>query len=221
MRLVLLGPPGVGKGTQADLIAHEFDILHYSTGDIFREILKGSSELSGKLAKYIDKGELVPDDIVSETIRRTLSNDGTKSKGWVLDGFPRNLVQAKMLDDLLCNVNQKLDFAIYLRAHRDILVDRLASRRVCSKCGIIYSLQINPPKENSICDECGGELIQRKDDERDTILKRILIFENEFAPIRHYYKDEEILIEVNGIGNVNDVFNHILENLKSGQERRN
>lgn len=221
MRLVLLGPPGVGKGTQADLIAHEFDILHYSTGDIFREILKSSSELSIKLAKYINRGELVPDNIVFATIKKTLSNNGVNRKGWILDGFPRNLIQAETLDELLIKENQKLDYAVYLNADKNILVERLSGRRVCSICGTIYSLQTNPPKKDGICDKCGGKLIQREDDREEIVLKRILIFENEFAPIRHYYKDEGILIEVNGIGNINDIFNHILENLKSGQKRRN
>ncbi len=221
MRLVMLGPPGVGKGTQATLIAHEFDIQHYSTGDIFREILKGSSNLSRELAKYLDAGNLVPDDIVFETIRKTLSEDGAGVNGWVLDGFPRNRKQAEMLDGLLLNENCKLDSAIYLAATRDVLVDRLSSRKVCSNCGAVYNLQMNRPKNNDICDKCGGKLIQRKDDEKETILKRIFIFESEFASLRQYYKDRGILLEVNGNGDTNDVFKQIREGLKSGQERGN
>lgn len=220
MRLVLLGPPGVGKGTQANLIANEFNIIHYSTGDIFREILNESSELSRKLVKYVNTGELVPDEIVIQTIKKVLSSDGINRKGWILDGFPRNLIQAEMLDDLLLEENKKLNFAVYLYADKNILIDRLSKRRVCSVCGIIYSLQTNPPKENGICDKCGGKLIQRKDDKKETILKRILIFEDEFNPIREYYINEGILIEVNGKGKVKDVFNQIIEELENGQKRR-
>ncbi len=221
MRLVLLGPPGVGKGTQANLIANEFNIKHYSTGDIFREILNESSKLSRKLVKYVNTGELVPDEIVIQTIKKVLSSDGINRKGWILDGFPRNLIQAEMLDDLLLEENKKLNFAVYLYADKNILIDRLSKRRVCSVCGIIYSLQTNPPKENGICDKCGGKLIQRKDDKKETILKRILIFEDEFNPIREYYINEGILIEVNGKGEVKDVFNQIIEELDNGQKRRN
>jgi adenylate kinase len=221
MRLVLLGPPGVGKGTQADLIAKEFKIKHYSTGDIFREILNGSSKLSRKLEKYVNTGELVPDEIVIQTIKKVLWRDGINRKGWILDGFPRNLIQAEMLDDLLSEENKKLNFAVYLYADKNILIDRLSKRRVCSVCGIIYSLQTNPPKRNGICDKCGGKLIQRKDDKKETILKRILIFEDEFNPIREYYINKGILIEVNGEGKVKDVFNQTIEKLKNGQKRRN
>jgi len=221
MRLVLLGPPGVGKGTQADLIANEFDIKHYSTGDIFREILNESSELSRRLEKYVNTGELVPDEIVIQTIEKALWSDGINRKGWILDGFPRNLVQAKMLDDLLLDENKKLNFAVYLYADKNILVDRLSKRRVCSICGTVYSLETNPPEKKGICDKCGGKLVERKDDKKETILKRILIFEDEFNPIREYYINEGILIEVNGAGKVKDVFNQIIEELKSGKERRN
>lgn len=221
MRLVLLGPPGVGKGTQADLIANEFNIKHYSTGDIFREILSELSDLSKKLTKYVNTGELVPDKIVFATIKKTLSSDGANRKGWILDGFPRNLVQAEMLDDLLLDENKKLNFAVYLYADKNILIDRLSKRRVCSICGTIYSLQTNPPKVEGICDKCGGKLIERKDDKKETILKRILIFEDEFNPIREYYINEGILIEVDGAGKVKDVFKRIIEELKGGQERGN
>jgi adenylate kinase len=220
MRLVLLGPPGVGKGTQADLIANEFNIKHYSTGDIFREILNESSKLSRKLEKYVNTGELVPDEIVIQTIKKALWSDGINRKGWILDGFPRNLVQAEMLDDLLSEENKKLNFAVYLYADKNILIDRLTKRRVCSVCGTVYSLETNPPQKKGICDKCGGKLIERKDDKKDTILKRILIFEDEFKPIREYYIKEGILIEVNGAGKVKDVFSQIIEELKGGQERR-
>lgn len=216
MRLVLLGPPGVGKGTQADLIAHEFEIRHYSTGDIFREILKGSSLLSKKLAKYLDVGELVPDDIVFETVKETLSTYESSVNGWVLDGFPRNRNQAEMLDNLLNGNNHKLNFAIYLSADRDILVERLSNRIVCYNCGAIYNLRMNTTKTEDICEKCGGKLIQRKDDERETILKRIKIFENEFAPLRQYYIDRGIFLKISGEGEEKDVSNRIKEGLKSG-----
>lgn len=221
MRLVLLGLPGVGKGTQASLIARESNTPHYSTGDIFREILKSSSLLSRKVAKYVNEGELVPDDIVFEMVKKFIAGDEVNANGWVLDGFPRNKRQAEMLDDLLEEESHRLNFAIHLTVSRDILVNRLYGRRVCSNCGAIYNLSMNPTQKEGICDKCGGMLERRKDDSKETILKRISIFESEFLPLRKYYQDQGILIEVNGESRVQDVFNQIKERLEIGQERRN
>lgn len=214
MKIVLIGPPGVGKGTQAILIAEEFGMEHFSTGDIFREILKGSSELSLKLERYVNKGELVPDDIVFETVKETISKD--ESTGWVLDGYPRNKDQAELLDSFLKSENGSLDYAICLKSNKDVLIERLSSRRVCSNCGAIYNLQMNPPKEKNTCDECGETLIQRKDDVRETVEKRILIFLREFTPLYKYYCDQGIIREVNSDDSVGEVFGRVKDILSNG-----
>ncbi len=216
MRLVFLGPPGVGKGTQAEFVAKELKIPHYSTGDIFRKILKDSSSLSKELAKFVNTGELVPDDIVFETLKETLFTSKANNNGWVLDGYPRNKAQAEMLDNLLANNNEKIDYAIYLSADREILAQRLSSRRVCSECGTIYNLAMNPPKREGICDKCRGKLIQRKDDKIETVLKRIFIFEKEFSPLKEYYESRGILLVINGEGTTKEVFNQIKKGLNLG-----
>jgi adenylate kinase len=215
MRLVFLGPPGVGKGTHADLLAKNLEITHYSTGDIFREILKESSALSNKLKKYVNSGELVPDEIVFETVKEVLSNENSE-KGWLLDGYPRNRNQAELLDNFLRNIDEELDYAVYLYASPEVLIKRLTNRRVCSDCGAIYNLVNNLPTQDGICDKCGGVLIQREDDKIDTIKKRISIFESEFEPLREYYDGAGILLNVSAEGDLEDIADRIIEGLKVG-----
>jgi adenylate kinase len=215
MRLVFLGPPGVGKGTHADILARNLKVTHYSTGDIFREILKESSALSEKLEKYVNSGKLVPDDIVFETVKEVLSHE-TGEKGWLLDGYPRNKNQAELLDGFLKSRGEELDFAVYLYAAPDVLVNRLTNRRVCSNCNAIYNLVNNPPKQEGVCDKCGGTLIQREDDKIETIKKRIEIFEKEFKPLGEYYENEGILLRVAAEGDLERIAGRIKEGLKIG-----
>jgi len=215
IRLVFLGPPGVGKGTHADLLAKNLKITHYSTGDIFREILKESSPLSEKLEKYVNSGKLVPDDIVFETVKEVLSNERNE-KGWLLDGYPRNKNQAELLDDFLRGRDEELDYAVYLYAATEVLVDRLTNRRVCSDCGAIYNLVNNQPEQEGVCDKCGGVLIQREDDKIETIKKRISIFEREFEPLKEYYDNAGILLKVSAEGNLERIAGKIKEGLKIG-----
>ena len=215
MRLVFLGPPGVGKGTHAGLLAKSLNITHYSTGDIFREILKESSALSSKLEKYIHSGELVPDETVFETVEEVLLNHENK-KGWLLDGYPRNKHQAELLDDFLRNKNEELDYAIYLYASPEVLIERLTSRRVCSKCGAIYNLVNNPPEKEGMCNKCGAALVQRKDDKIETIKRRISIFKTEFKSLEEYYDNEGILLKVAAEGSLKDIAGRIKEGLKIG-----
>ena len=215
MRLVFLGPPGVGKGTHAELLAKSLKVTHYSTGDIFREILKESSALSEKLEKYVNSGKLVPDEIVFETVKEVLSHE-TGEKGWLLDGYPRNKHQAELLDDFLKSRGEELDYAVYLYAAPDVLVNRLTNRRVCSNCNAIYNLVNNLPKKEGVCDKCGGVLIQREDDKSETIKKRISIFEREFEPLKEYYDDAGILVKISAEGNLERISGRIKDGLKVG-----
>ncbi len=215
IRLVFLGPPGVGKGTHAGLLAKSLKITHYSTGDIFREILKGSSPLSEKLDKYVNSGKLVPDEIVFETVREVLSNEENEN-GWLLDGYPRNKNQAELLDDFLLSRDEELDFAVYLYASTEVLVKRLTNRRVCSDCGAIYNLVNHPPRKEGVCDKCGGILIQREDDKSETIKKRISIFEREFEPLKEYYEDAGILVKISAEGDLERIAGRIKEGLRIG-----
>ena len=215
MRLVFLGPPGVGKGTHADILAKDLEIKHYSTGDIFREILKGSSPLGEKLEKYVNAGELVPDEIVFETVQEVLSHSESEN-GWLLDGYPRNRKQAELLDDYLEAKGEELDWAVYLYAPDEILVKRLTNRRVCHDCGAIYNLVNSPPKADNICDKCGGVLIQREDDNIETIKRRISIFEKEFKPLEEYYEKRDILVKVLSEGNLENIARKLKEGLQIG-----
>jgi len=215
MRLVFLGPPGVGKGTHADLLAKNLKVKHYSTGDIFREILNESSPLSKKLEKYVNSGELVPDEIVFETVKKALSN-GKSEKGWLLDGYPRNKNQAELLDTFLENRGEELDFAVYLYASPEVLIKRLTNRRVCSDCGAIYNLINNPSRIEGVCDRCGGAVIQREDDRIEIIKRRISIFEEEFRPLEEYYKSKDILLGVSAEGDLENIAGKIEKGLKVG-----
>ena len=215
MRLVFLGPPGVGKGTHADILAKNLKVTHYSTGDIFREILKESSALSEKLEKYVNSGKLVPDEIVFETVKEVLSHEASE-KGWLLDGYPRNKNQAELLDDFLRSGHEELDYAVYLYASPEVLIKRLTNRRVCPDCNAIYNLVNNPPEEDGICNKCGVALIQREDDKVDTIKRRISIFQEEFESLEEYYDNAGILIKILAEGNLEDIADRIMDGLEVG-----
>ncbi len=215
MKLVFLGPPGVGKGTHADLIVNDLGIPRYSTGDIFREILKDSSPLGEKLENYVNSGALVPDEIVFETVEGVLSN-GRNRNGWLLDGYPRNKNQAELLDDFLKRKDEKLDCAIYLYAPVEVLVNRLTNRRVCPNCKAIYNLVNSPPEKEGVCDKCGEVLMRREDDNSETIKRRISIFQKDFKPLEEYYENAGILLKVSAEGDLEDITDRIREGLKIG-----
>jgi adenylate kinase len=215
MRLVFLGPPGVGKGTHADILAGNLKVTHYSTGNIFREILKESSALSKKLEKYVNSGKLVPDEIVFETVKEVLSHEASK-KGWLLDGYPRNKNQAELLDDFLRSRHEDLDYAVCLYASPEVLIKRLTNRRVCPDCNSIYNLVNSPPEKDGICNKCGVALIQREDDKVDTIKRRISIFQKEFESLEEYYDKAGILLKISAEGDLEDIAHRIMDGLKVG-----
>lgn len=213
MRLVILGAPGVGKGTQAGLISNELKIVHISTGDMFRENIKSGTEL-GKLAqKYIDKGQLVPDDITINLVEDRLKEEDCK-RGFILDGFPRTVTQAEALEVILLKMNKSLDKVLNIVVPDDIIVERMKGRKVCLQCGATYHLIHKPPVTPERCDMCGGTLVQRKDDTEETIRERLAIYHKETEPLIKYYKNKRLLVSVDGIGKPEEIAAKILRILE-------
>jgi adenylate kinase len=204
MNLVLLGPPGAGKGTQAKVLSQRLNIPHISTGDMLREAVSKGTPLGKEASKYMLKGELVPDKLVVAIVKETLATSKVK-KGFILDGFPRTLEQAKILDSTLKSIANKLDMVIYFKTSVETSVVRLGGRRVCKKCGANFHIKNIPPKKEGICNYCGGVLYQRKDDEEVTVKRRWLIYTEETAPLIEYYKNKGILQEVSGDLDVNEL----------------
>jgi len=197
MRIVLLGPPGAGKGTLAGLIKEKFGVLHISTGDILREEMQSGSELGKEVKGYVDTGALVPDEVVIKLIENKLTKDKDVQKGYMLDGFPRTKAQAENLDTILEKINQPIECAFYMETTMDVIVKRLTGRRICRKCNAIFHMINKPPKENGKCDECGGELYQRADDNEETIRKRMNVYLENTKPIVAYYEAQSKLKKVN------------------------
>lgn len=212
MRLVILGPPGAGKGTQATSIVEEFGITHISTGDIFRENIKNNTELGAKAKSYMDKGQLVPDELVNEIVVDRLARDDVQ-KGFLLDGFPRTVNQAVALDAALENMGTKLDRVINIIVDGNLLIDRACGRRVCPTCGATYHISNNPPKEAGICDLDGATLIQREDDVEETVRTRIEVYENQTSPLIDYYKAQGLLLDIDGAKDIESVWASIKEGL--------
>lgn len=205
MKIVLLGPPGAGKGTQANVLSNKFGAVHVSTGDILREAVKNGSKM-GLLAKtYMDKGELVPDEIVLSLVAERLSKDDAKG-GFILDGFPRNKNQAIELEHRLKHLEMKLDMVLYFKTKESTSIERLTGRRICPKCGLNYHIKNRPPKKDNMCDACGIELIHRKDDEAETIKNRLKIYKNQTQPLLKYYKNSGLLRDVPGDLDVDALF---------------
>jgi len=211
--IVLLGPPGAGKGTQAKVLAEKFDLPHISSGDIFRENIKNDTEL-GQLAKtYISKGELVPDDLTIAMIReRFLRSDC--ANGAILDGFPRTPAQADALCVMLKEFNGKVNLVPFITAPVDVLIERLAGRWTCRVCGRVYHERFNPPKKSGICDIDDGELYQRDDDKAETVVHRIGVYQNQTAPLINYYRERDVLAEINGFAPIDEVSAQLMSALK-------
>lgn len=213
MRLMLLGPPGAGKGTQAESISREFDIPHISTGDIFRENIRQGTELGRKAQDYMNQGLLVPDELVVDLVKDRLMKDDCK-KGFLLDGFPRTIPQADALDAELSKLDRKLDRAINIQVKKEVLIERAVGRRVCKVCGAAFHIKFKPPATEGVCDRCGGELQQRKDDLEDTVIKRIEVYLEQTEPLIEYYSQKGILMNVDGEQNIQTVFEVIIEGLR-------
>ena len=210
MRLIMLGAPGAGKGTQAKVIADKYDIPHISTGDIFRANIKGETPLGMKAKSYMDQGLLVPDELVLDLIADRLQQDDCQN-GFVLDGFPRTIPQAKSLDETLDKMNTKIDYAIDVAVPDENIVKRMSGRRACVGCGATYHLKYKPSKKGDFCDQCGAELILRDDDKAETVLKRLKVYHEQTAPLIEYYKNKNVLVTVDGTQDINLVTEDIIK----------
>ncbi|MEE1195610.1 MAG: adenylate kinase [Lachnospiraceae bacterium] len=210
MRIIMLGAPGAGKGTQAKQIAGKFNIPHISTGDIFRANIKGGTELGKKAKAYMDQGALVPDELVVDLVADRIKQDDCKD-GYVFDGFPRTIPQAEALDKALEEMGSKIDFAIDIDVPDENIVNRMSGRRACLACGATYHVQFNAPKAEGICDVCGKELVLRDDDKPETVKTRLDVYHTQTQPLIDYYTEKGVLKSVDGTQDVADVFQSILD----------
>jgi adenylate kinase len=212
VRLVLLGAPGSGKGTQAKLLEEQHDIRQLSTGDILRKAVSEKTPLGQKAAGYMQKGELVPDEVILDLIGERLGGEEYR-KGFVLDGFPRTIAQAEGLEALLERVGAKLDHVLFVNVPKPTIVERLSGRRTCKDCGGLYHVSLAPAKEAGRCDRCGGQLHQRDDDREETIKARLDVYEKQTAPLIDYYKKTGLLREIDGTGEVEEVQDRMVKAL--------
>lgn len=213
MRLVLLGPPGAGKGTQAEFIVDQYKIPHISTGDIFRKNIKEGTELGLRAKAFIDKGALVPDSLVVEIVEARLKEADCQN-GFLLDGFPRTEVQAEELDKVLENMGVGLTAVLNIKVDPALLVSRAVGRRICRSCGATYHVTNNPSLVSGVCDKCGGELYQRSDDVEETVANRINVYTNETSPLIHYYQTRGKLVDIDGEQDIKIVSSDIVNALR-------
>ena len=197
MNIVLLGPPGAGKGTQAKVLSETYNLPHISTGNMLREAARKNTPYGAEAKAYMAKGDLVPDNLVVAVIEEVLFSENLK-RGFILDGFPRTLQQAKMLDEMLEKNGKRLDVVLYFKTSLPTSIARLGGRRVCKKCGANFHVKNIPPKKEGVCDYCGGQLYQRKDDEEKTVKRRWNVYTDQTAPVIAYYKEKKILQEISG-----------------------
>lgn len=198
MRIILLGAPGAGKGTQAKILEQALRIKHVSMGDILRDEMKNGTSLGQEVKRYVESGGLVPDDVVTRIIEVKFQDVHFSQQGYLLDGFPRTLQQAKDLDRILTQIHQPIDYVIYMQVDSQVVIQRLTGRRVCKECGALFHTINMPSQKNGICDFCSGELYQRADDNEETIRKRIAIYLESTSPIINHYKDQDLLLTVDG-----------------------
>lgn len=209
MKIIMLGAPGAGKGTQAKKIASKYEIPHISTGDIFRANIKNGTELGKKAKSFMDQGLLVPDELTVDLVMDRIQKEDCKN-GYILDGFPRTIPQAEALDQALKALGDKLDYAIEVDVPDENIVKRMAGRRACVHCGATYHIVHAPTKVENICDVCGGDLILRDDDKPETVTKRLTVYHNQTKPLIDYYKEEGILETVDGTEDLEDVFKAVV-----------
>ncbi|WP_026493618.1 MULTISPECIES: adenylate kinase [unclassified Butyrivibrio] len=208
MKIIMLGAPGAGKGTQAKMIADKYSVPHISTGDIFRANIKNGTELGKKAKEFMDKGQLVPDELTVEILLDRVAQDDCKN-GYVLDGFPRTIPQADVLDKELTKLGDKVDYAINVDVPDENIIRRMSGRRACLKCGATYHIEHIPPKQEGICDTCGSELVQRDDDKPETVKNRLSVYHEQTQPLIDYYTKKNILKTVDGTKDMQEVFNEI------------
>jgi adenylate kinase len=208
LNIVLFGPPGAGKGTQSALLVEQLKMKHISTGDLLRGEIKNSSELGLKAKSFMDKGELVPDNVIIEMVEGLLK--GIPGFSVILDGFPRTVPQAEALEQMLTGLGLKIGKALFLEVPQEILMRRLTGRRVCGTCGAVFHVDTKPCKKDGICDSCGGAVIQRKDDSSDVIGTRLEAYNKSTSPLKDYYRRIGLLKEVNGIGSTEEVYERLL-----------
>ena len=209
MKIIMLGAPGAGKGTQAKQIEDKYSIPHISTGDIFRANIKNGTELGKKAKQYMDQGALVPDELTCDLVMDRIQQDDCKN-GFVLDGFPRTIPQAEALDAALGIINEKMDYAIDVDVPDENIVNRMSGRRACLNCGATYHLVSIPPKVEGICDRCGSEIVLREDDKPETVQKRLKVYHEQTQPLIDYYKNQGILKSVDGTQPMDEVFKAIV-----------
>lgn len=212
LRAVLLGPPGAGKGTQAVKLVDKYQVPHISTGDIFRKNISEGTELGVKAKSYIDAGKLVPDELTCEIVTSRLLEDDC-ANGFLLDGFPRTIFQADKLDQFLKENGMKLDIVINLSVPSEQIISRLSGRRICRSCGASYNIVTIPPKKEGVCDRCGGELYQRKDDAPETVASRLKTYDEQTAPLVDYYKNTGVLADFDGTKDAETIFGDIVQTI--------
>ena len=212
-KLLIMGPPGAGKGTQAANIVSKYGVCHISTGDMFRSAIKNGTEMGNLAQKYIENGELVPDSVTVGIVKERLSQQDILEKGFLLDGFPRNLDQAHSLDTILEELGYNLDAVINVSVLDEILINRIIGRRICRQCGATYHIEFNKPNVEGVCNECGGELYIRKDDTRETAENRLNVYSTQTQPLLDFYAERGLLVEIDGDQAVSKVFSDIVEHL--------
>ncbi|HOA34653.1 MAG TPA: adenylate kinase [Bacillota bacterium] len=215
MLIVLLGPPGAGKGTQAERLVKQFHLSYIATGDILRAAIKSGTALGQEARGYMERGQLVPDEIVVGIVRERLS-DPDCAGGAILDGFPRTVAQANSLDRVLGDMGKKLDRVIYIEVEEEELVTRLTGRRVCRDCAANYHIKFNPPKVRNVCDQCGGELYQREDDSLSTVQERLQVYREQTAPLIDYYRGQGIIVVIDGNREIDEIYAEISAALETG-----
>ncbi|MBU8727745.1 adenylate kinase [Bacillus pumilus] len=205
MNLVLMGLPGAGKGTQAERIVDDYGIPHISTGDMFRAAMKEETQLGLEAKSFIDKGELVPDEVTIGIVRERLGKNDCE-EGFLLDGFPRTVAQAEALEGILKDLGRTIDYVINIKVDKDALMERLTGRRICKNCGATYHLVFNPPAKENVCDKCGGELYQRADDNAETVSTRLEVNLKQTEPLLNFYSEKGYLANIDGAKHINDVY---------------
>ena len=210
MNIILMGLPGAGKGTQASEIVKKFPIPHISTGDMFRKAIKDETDLGKEAKSYMDRGELVPDEVTVGIVKERISEDDAK-KGFLLDGFPRTIEQAEALNNIMSELDRNIDAVINIEVPEEELMNRLTGRRICEKCGTTYHLVFNPPKVDGVCDIDGGKLYQRKDDNPETVSNRLSVNVKQSKPILEYYNEKGVLKNIDGSKDIEEVTNDVID----------